>query len=304
MREPATTDGGGSNGLRIALRVLASGSGGNCAVLRIECAGESVTALLDAGLSGRRTRALLETIGLTLADIDAAIITHLDADHFNAGWIGKLPAHAVFIMHRRHRGRAERAGALRRRTILCDDTFDLIESLPVKGRSRALPTCAVQVTPCLLSHDDLGVAAFRFDIQGAARAGSLGWATDVGRVTDRLIDLMQGVNVLGIESNYCPHLQMASARPMYLKRRIMGGAGHLSNQESAEAVGHMKPRDGVVLLHLSEECNTPERALEAHAAHGMASVVTSQREATKWVDVPARTAVQIPTATQSMLFAS
>ncbi len=282
-------------GLRVGVRVLASGSRGNCSVLRIQCAGETLTALIDAGLSPRRTRAAMAACGLSLDEVDVALLTHLDTDHFYSGWVSKLPLDAPFVMHRRHRGRAERQGALRRRTTLVDGPFDLCESLPpARTGARALPPCIIRVTPTLMSHDDLGVAAFRFDIESGAERASVGWATDLGRVTDRLIGAMEGVGLLAIESNYCPHLQRASSRPAYLKQRIMGGSGHLSNGESAEAVGLIRPRDAVALLHLSQECNTPERALEAHAAHRMAVSVTSQDEPSGWIMATTRAAVTIP----------
>lgn len=290
-------------GLRVAALVLASGSRGNCALLRIERAGESMLIMIDGGLSPRRTRLAMEAAGLSLDDVDAALFTHLDADHFNPNWVSKLPLDAPFVFHRRHRGRAERMGALRRRTLLVQEEFDLLDALPARGAARALPPCSVRVTPCLMSHDELGVATFRFDVESAGERASVGWATDLGRVSDRLIGAMDGVGLLAIESNYCPHLQRASSRPVYLKNRIMGGSGHLSNGESAEAVGMIGPRDGVALLHLSQECNTPERAREAHAAHGAALTVTSQDVATGWIDATTRPAVVVPgRAAQGALF--
>lgn len=302
MLHAATTDGSEDAPLRVRALVLASGSRGNCSILRIGAGEEELTVMIDGGLSPRRTSRLLADFGLALTDIDAAIFTHLDADHFNAGWTSKLPPHAPFLFHRRHRGRAERCGALRRRTTLMDEPFDLLDCLPAREGARALPPCSVVVTPCLLSHDDLGVAAFRFDVERAGMNASLGWATDLGRVSDRLIGALEGVGLLAIESNYCPQLQRASARPAYLKNRIMGGSGHLSNGESAEAVALIAPRDAVALLHLSQECNTPQRARDAHAGHGRDLAVTAQDEPSGWIHAAARPVVHTR-AVQSALFA-
>lgn len=234
--------------------MLASSSRGNCSVL-IHRRGPDIyrLTLIDAGLSPRRTRRTLADIGLDFNRIDDVIFTHLDFDHCRPTWRRALPPHARFHIHRRHRGRAERMGLLTRRTELFDDE-------PFAFRQ------SVIVTPVHLAHDNLGVASFRFDF-GDHHRSSLGYATDVGRATTQLTQLLTNVDVLAIESNYCPEMQVQSDRPWFLKQRIMGGRGHLSNHESRDAVALIAPRRHVVLLHLSQDCNTPETALRHHTGH-------------------------------------
>lgn len=116
---------------------------------------------------------------------------------------------------------------------------------------------------------------------------SLGYATDLGHVPARLTTLMAEVDVLAIESNYCPRMQAASSRPEFLKRRIMGGSGHLSNQQCAAAVEAIRPREHVVLLHLSRECNQPSLAAEHHAGADYAITIASPDTPTRWVRVGA-----------------
>lgn len=212
--------------------------------------------LIDGGLSPRRTMRCLAAMGLGPEHLDRIVFTHLDRDHAHAGWVRGLPRHAEFVIHLQHRARAERMGMLVRRTTIFDGPFEL-------------PT-GVAVQPVLAAHDDLGVVAFRFSLpahseDAAAPERSLGYATDLGRVPEALIEAFQGVDVLAIESNYCPRMQTESNRPEFLKRRIMDGGGHLSNQQCAEAVQRIMPARSVVLLHLSRQCNTPERAASYHA---------------------------------------
>ncbi len=235
---------------RSRLVVLASGSTGNCSAL-IHGEGKNLrVTLIDAGLSPARTKKMLATMDLTLDRVDEVVFTHLDADHAHKGWIKALPDHARFWMHKRHRSRAGRDGFLRRKTnIFESDTFELARG--------------VRVLPTLLAHDQLGVAAFRFEWCGE-RSASLGYATDLGRVTDELTDRLRGVDVLAIESNYCPVMQRASDRPDFLKDRIMNGAGHLSNEECRGAVAAIAPKREVVLLHLSRQCNAPDLATRYH----------------------------------------
>jgi phosphoribosyl 1,2-cyclic phosphodiesterase len=80
-------------------------------------------------------------------------------------------------------------------------------------------------------------------------------------------------------------MQLASDRSDDLKRRIMGGKGHLSNEESARAVARIEPREMVVLLHLSRQCNHPDRALEVHARPGPSVMVSHHDRPGEWVGV-------------------
>jgi len=234
--------------------VLASSSGGNCSVLVQGSEQNHRLTLIDCGLSPRRTRVLLAEMGLDFDRIDDVVLTHLDRDHCYPSWARALPRHARFRLHERHRGRAKRSGLLHRTT----EIFREEQPFEV-GRG-------IRVTPELLSHDDLGVAAFRFDLPCAKHSSrSLGYATDLGRPTPGLIGLLMGVDVLAIESNYCPAMQLASDRPEFLKSRIMDGSGHLSNAECLDTVRAIAPRERVVLLHLSRQCNSPEVASEGHA---------------------------------------
>lgn len=239
------------------LVVLASSSSGNCsALIHGEGSLRRVT-LIDAGLSPRRTNRLLSTLGLSLDHVDDVLFTHLDHDHCHAGWSSPnaLPRHATVHVHKRHVNRGMRSGLLTHRTEVFVGDFRLRGGMTVR--------------PVLLSHDDLGAAAFRFDFEGASPEEGLGYTTDLGHVPAGLVELFKGVGVLAIESNYCPVMQHASDRPEFLKARIMGGAGHLSNQQSAAAVRAISPRKHVILLHLSRQCNTPEAALREHDHAGV-----------------------------------
>lgn len=233
------------------LVVLASSSSGNCSALIHGEGGTRRVTLIDAGLSPRRTNRLLAELGLSLDHVDDILFTHLDTDHCHAGWPAALPRHATIHVHTRHVKRGMRMNLLVRRTEVFAGTFTL--------------PAGVRVEPVLLAHDDLGAAAFRLEFETDHGHQSLGYATDLGHVPAGLIELFKGVDTLAIESNYCPVMQENSDRPEFLKRRIMDGAGHLSNQQSAAAVRAIAPKQHVVLLHLSRQCNTPDLAAAGHA---------------------------------------
>ena len=158
---------------RSALCVLASGSRGNCSALVIvRSSGRRDVILFDLGLSPRRTRRTLDAIGVSIDDVRAAVVTHLDSDHCNPGWArGRGDSFPLYV-HERHLGRAERGGFINARADrFNDDPFEI--------------TGEVRISAMMMTHDDLGVAAFRVSHPGGA---SLGYATDVGHATQGLAE--------------------------------------------------------------------------------------------------------------------
>src|SRR5207237_1874511 len=128
------------------------------------------------------------------------------------------------------------------------------------------------------------VSACPFEFAGDnGDAAALGFVTDLGHMPGTLIDHLRAVDVLAIESNYCPRLQQSSGRPWFLKRRITGGRGHLSNEQCAAAVSEIRPRSHVVLLHLSRECNHPSLAAGAHDGAPYALTLSHHERPTPWV---------------------
>lgn len=268
--------------------VLASGSSGNCTVIMLKRGLVRRVVLIDLGLSPRRTFRMLAGLGIGAHQLDDCLVTHLDHDHFAPSWLAGLPAHARIRLHDRHHRVLENMGFASRSRIQPfgdGQSFDLDPG--------------VTVHPITMCHDDEGVSNFRIDLPGLD-GGSLGFATDLGHVTADLVSHMRGVSgqgpvdTLAIESNYCPQMQLASARPEFLKRRIMGGKGHLSNQQALEAIQAIQPREHVVLLHLSRECNCPNVVSGLHAGSDYALTISRQHEPTRWIRLapsasPART---------------
>ncbi len=271
---------GTAGGADVRFIALASGSKGNCSAIVMRSGGVTRTVLIDLGIHPKRANQLLIERGVPPHSVECAILTHLDSDHAHPAWCQHLPRHATIRMHKTHAGRAGRQGMLFHR------------SEPFDGAFVTDPVDGIRVDPVMMSHDEQGVASFRFTF---ACGGTMGFATDLGRATQKLIDHMKGVDVLVIESNYCPILQQKSHRPAFLKRRIMNGSGHLSNEQCLDAVRAIEPREHVVLIHLSQECNRPELVLDMHAGADYALTVATQDEPTRWVRVGRRPAVHLGT---------
>jgi phosphoribosyl 1,2-cyclic phosphodiesterase len=241
------------------LCVLASGSGGNCTVLRTPGGVLMVDAGIGPGTAARR----LQGTGVALGVVSAVCLTHLDGDHFNANWVGTFVRRGVRVYC--HAGRV---GDLLRRVAgtegsegLVEDFAALVRPFDESALFEPLPGLSVRAVP--LAHDSAGSHGFVFD----GFSCRVGYASDLGHVPARLLECFCDLDVLALESNYDTQMELASARPAFLKRRIMGGRGHLSNQQAFEAVrqifdrcqrnGHRLPAH-VVLLHRSRQCNCPE----------------------------------------------
>lgn len=253
----------------LRLCVLASGSAGNCSVLALETGGGTFFWLIDAGLSMKRTRRVLAEVGLAERRPNGILLTHLDDDHANPSVLDGFGDDVPVFMHRRHLRRAEREGRLFRRTEMLDDGLDLGHGCTVRVR---------------LAHHDLdGSAALRICFEHDRNCCEFGYATDVGRPTAELIEHLSGVDVLAIESNYCPKMQEAADRPAIVKSRVMGGSGHLSNQQCRRMVHAIAPQHHVVLLHLSRQCNTPELAALEHLGSAYQLSISSQSVPTPWI---------------------
>jgi phosphoribosyl 1,2-cyclic phosphodiesterase len=144
-----------------------------------------------------------------------------------------------------------------------------------------------------LAHDSTGSHGFVISCNGYR----VGYATDLGHVPDALIEKFCGLDVLALESNYDPDMEKNSDRPWYLKQRIMGGHGHLSNDQALAAIQAILDRTQatcgpgrlprhIVLLHRSRQCNCPKLVRRLFAADPrIAPVLTlsHQHERTGWL---------------------
>ncbi len=251
--------------MSLSFCVLGSGSAGNSALVTL---GDRRHLLIDAGLSPRRTVERLAPLGVGIDEITNVLVTHIDHDHLHQGWLeAEEPPCFTWHAHRRHLRRARLRGMTGWEPF--EDGFELA------------PGTRVETT--MLPHDQLGSCGFIID-HGGTR---LGYATDVGRVTPTMLRRFTGLAALAIESNYDHALQVASGRPAVLKQRIMGGLGHLSNEQALDAVlgldriGRLRH---VVLLHLSRQCNDPRlvRTLYARRAPHLLNrlTITSQDRST------------------------
>ena len=250
---------------------LQSGSNGNC--IYVEASG--VRLLFDAGISGRQAQVRLAQRGVDIRQVDALLISHDHRDHVRCAGIFQrkfgLPIHAT-------KKTLDAARAYHRLGPVTD----------VRYYDAGATLCFgdLRVETVATPHDGVDGVAFIVD-DGSRRLGIL---TDLGHVFDGLATVMQTLDAAVIESNYDPQLLLRGSYPEFLKRRIQGPAGHLSNVESANLVrdtAHGRLQ-WVCLAHLSEENNDPDLAARTHReTYGsrLPLYVASRHGASDWLEV-------------------
>src|SRR5215213_1788485 len=85
--------------MSIEVCVLASGSAGNCTIVRTP----SGVALIDAGVGPRTTAKRMDGTGVHVRDVRAICLTHLDRDHFSPTWLGTLLNRGIRVFCHRSR---------------------------------------------------------------------------------------------------------------------------------------------------------------------------------------------------------
>jgi phosphoribosyl 1,2-cyclic phosphodiesterase len=225
--------------------VLGSGSGGNSVLV---CArdddGPGTRLLVDAGLSARALCERLDILGIDPFAIDAIVITHDHRDH----------TRGIGVFARKHRTQVYMTEGTRR---ACEDLLHGVERVAPYGVGLPFRVGQLRIEPFTIVHDaaePAGVAVV--DERTGLRVGI---ATDLGRPTAQTRHALRDCDLLVLEANHDDMLLHTGPYPSSVKRRIASSHGHLSNQAAARlATELMHPRlAGIVLAHLSVECNRP-----------------------------------------------
>lgn len=256
----------------LRFRNLASGSGGNATL--IEGRGHTATRrlLMDCGLSLRQLDQRLAGAGTSADALDAVFITHEHSDH--TGSVLKL-AQRERIPIWMSEGTWQAMGA---------PGLDGLLHLARDGE--AIDLGELQALPFAVPHD----AREPLHLRASDGATHIGLLTDLGHVTDHVLQHLQGCHALLLEANHDLDMLQAGRYPLFLKRRIAGPYGHLPNDGCAgllRAVHHPGLRH-VVAAHLSAHNNQPHLAQAALAqawgclAHEI--IVADQRTGTGWID--------------------
>ncbi|MFG6336967.1 MAG: MBL fold metallo-hydrolase [Lachnospiraceae bacterium] len=227
---------------------IASGSSGNC----VYVGSDTTHLLMDVGISGKRTEAGLAELGLTMKDIDAICITHEHADHISGlGVLARKYGVPIYAT----RGTVE---AIRKTSSLGQIDESLFRVIVPDER------CIIKdiaLYPVRTSHDAADPVAYRIDHDGRR----IGLITDLGCYNDYTVECLRNLDLLYLEANHDVHMLQVGPYPYYLKQRILGERGHLSNESAGKLLSRLlhDNMQAIVLGHLSKENNLPELAYES-----------------------------------------
>ncbi len=226
---------------------IASGSSGNCTYI----GSDNTHILVDAGVSKKRIEEGLHELDLSLEDIDAIFVTHEHTDHIAA----------IRTILKKYNIPIYATGGTIQGIRQSDKKGEMTDSEFIRVYvDQAVIVGDMIVNPMRISHDALEPCGYRI-FCGDKKVGV---ATDLGCYDEYTVKSLSGCDALLLEANHDVRMLQTGPYPYYLKSRILGDRGHLSNEKSSELLCKLLHDNikGVFLGHLSKENNMPELAYE------------------------------------------
>ena len=226
---------------------IASGSSGNCIY-----AGTTTTGvLIDAGISGKKIEQGLNTFGQTGRDLKGILVTHEHIDHIKGlGVMARKLGIPIYL--------TEKTGkAIKKISSVGEIPNDLYRIICPDQR---FAIGDMEFQPFSISHDAADPVGYRIETGGKCAAV----ATDLGIYDTYIVNHLRDLDILLLEANHDVRMLEVGIYPYYLKQRILGNRGHLSNEMAGQLlcqVLHDNIRQ-IFLGHLSKENNYPALAYE------------------------------------------
>lgn len=251
---------------------LASSSAGNATLVEASDGRHRTRLLVDCGLGWRQLHQRLARLGLAPDELDGIFITHEHGDHVGCAAQVSL----------RYQVPVWSSSGTRQAM----DNGQPLPPVNVASDGVAIAVGGVEITPFTVPHD----AREPLQLTCADGDRKLGIMTDLGHATPYVLEQLTGCDALVLESNHDPELLARSRYPNFLKQRISGPLGHLSN---AQAAGILQGVDHaglgvVVAAHLSERNNDPALVRDAFArvlGRSVDEILVSSRDGLDWLPV-------------------
>ncbi len=228
---------------------LYSGSTGNAMLLITE----STKLLIDAGRNAKALCRALGELSLSPEQLDAVIITHDHRDHTAA-----LP---VFLKHHPLPVHAVEASA----QVIAADMDEATRACLCRHAPLFTEQIGnVEVSSFITPHDSRFSVGYRLRIAAGDGLHEVGYATDIGYVTEDVRRGLLGCETVVLESNHDREMLLTGPYPRQLKERIFSRYGHLANDDSAAFAAELAEHglQHLMLAHLSEQNNDPALAYE------------------------------------------
>ena len=248
--------------MSLYITYLNSGSNGNCYYI----ANETEAVLIDAGISCRETEKRMQLLGLSMHKVKAIFISHEHSDHIKGvESIAEKYELPVYITN----ATAQRGRLHFKKHLL----HNIISKEPI-----AIGGLTVTAFPKY--HDAADPHSFIVTGNGI----TIGIFTDIGIACDNVNQHFKLCHAAFLEANYDEHLLEQGNYPIFLKNRIRGGEGHLSNTQALEIFKlHRAPfMTHLILAHLSKDNNSTElvQHLFERVANGIQIFVASRYQQT------------------------
>lgn len=224
--------------MRIA--VLSSGSKGNSSF--IESNNQAI--LIDAGLSAKRLLSRMDDVGADFKNLNGIVVTHDHSDHIKgAGILARKLKIPIYIHEDNYKVK-----------------LDLFNNCEMRFITNEFELGSFLITPIPVSHD--GTANYSYNIQ--AEGKKISHLTDLGKATSLVQERTKDCDLFLLESNHDPMMLKEGPYPWYLKQRISGSRGHLSNADASNLLlsADRTNLKNIILAHLSDENNDPRLALD------------------------------------------
>ena len=244
--------------MSLIISSLNSGSNGNCYYV----GNDNEAILVDAGISCKETEKRMSRLGLLMKTVKAIFVSHEHTDHIKGLQVlSKKYQLPVYITKRTYDyGKL----TLDSNLIRSFSAFNPIE----------IGNLSISAFPKF--HDAADPHSFIINCNNV----KVGVFTDIGSACENLINHFKQCHAAFLEANYDEHLLEHGRYPQFLKNRIRGGNGHLSNSQALKLFIDHKPAymTHLLLSHLSKDNNCPDMAWELfnNFANGTEIIVASR----------------------------
>lgn len=227
---------------------LASGSSGNCQYIETD----KVKLLVDAGLSGKKIQESLISIEVDPSTINGILVTHEHKDHIHGiGILSRRFNIPIYANENTWLSMKSQIGEVKEENTIIFDTDKTFEINDLN------------IHPFRISHDAVEPVGYSFYYKDI----KISLVTDTGCVSEEVKENIKNSHLLLIESNHDVEMLKVGKYPWYLKRRILGEYGHLSNDDAGRLLSEVLcgKNECILLGHLSKENNFPELAYQTVA---------------------------------------
>lgn len=226
---------------------IASGSSGNC----IYAGSDETHLLIDTGISKKRIEEGLKEIGIKGEELNGILITHEHSDHIQGLGVFsrkyEIPIYAT-------KGTIEGIKTYKGLGKMPEGLFQEVKV------DNPFSIGNLDIRPFAISHDANEPSGFRMEHEGK----SIAVATDLGIYDSYTVENLKGLDAILLEANHDVHMLEVGSYPYYLKQRVLGNRGHLSNELSGRLLCDILHDNlkHIVLGHLSKENNYESLAYE------------------------------------------